>query len=604
MSRRIGQTVCRLAVAAGFLALCSATPAAAATPVPPIPQAPTSMPPAFLGAPAAPDPLYEPVPPRHPFMAANGLSEIHSDAYQSDTNQVSGPLGRDVAVLSSFQGGDCGSVTFDRQGRLLTVCVRPGGPTLYMFDPHTLATLASFALPPKMAGGSGATNPFQDFTGGGYFYLDNQDRVVVPTNSRHVYVISETPGPGFSLTRDYDVSRFLISSDRLTSALPDWSGRIWVESFDGVLVTIDPATGVMRSRDLREETENSFAVDDTGAVYVVSIKALYRLQAAADGTPQVRWRIVYPNSGIHEPGQVDAGSGTTPTIQDGYVTITDNADPLDIAVYRRTDGSQVCLQPIFTKGSTSDENSLIGAGDVMIAENNYGYTGPAATENGGLTAPGIERVDINADGSGCHVVWTNAGERVPSAVSKLSLASGLIYTYTKDDPSQDDPWYFTALDVRSGRVVYKRLAGSGLGFNNNYAPVTLGPDGTAYVGVLGGLVALSDAMAPNLPPPSPPAGAAPAGARGAPHHRLALHLRRLRGHRLRVTVAGPDARSVRRALFSVGARGRRLRATGRPARLSARFRLTGLHRGARLRIVADVRLRGGARVRLSRTARL
>ena len=27
-------------------------------------------------------------------------------------------------------------------------------------------------------------------------------------------------------------------------------------------------------------------------------------------------------------------------------------------------------------------------------------------------------------------------------------------------------------------------------FNNNYAPVTIAPDGTAYVGVLGGLVAL------------------------------------------------------------------------------------------------------------------
>ena len=40
-----------------------------------------------------------------------------------------------------------------------------------------------------------------------------------------------------------------------------------------------------------------------------------------------------------------------------------------------------------------------------------------------------------------------------------------------------------------GAMVYRRLAGTGFGFNNNYAPVTLGPDGTAYVGVLGGVVA-------------------------------------------------------------------------------------------------------------------
>jgi hypothetical protein len=43
--------------------------------------------------------------------------------------------------------------------------------------------------------------------------------------------------------------------------------------------------------------------------------------------------------------------------------------------------------------------------------------------------------------------------------------------------------------ARTGRTVYRRLAGTGYGFNNNYAPVTLGPDGTAYVRVLGGVVA-------------------------------------------------------------------------------------------------------------------
>ena len=48
------------------------------------------------------------------------------------------------------------------------------------------------------------------------------------------------------------------------------------------------------------------------------------------------------------------------------------------------------------------------------------------------------------------------------------------------------------LVFRTGQTVYKRLAGTGLGFNNNWAPVTLGPDGTAYVGALGGLVMLRD----------------------------------------------------------------------------------------------------------------
>ena len=39
---------------------------------------------------------------------------------------------------------------------------------------------------------------------------------------------------------------------------------------------------------------------------------------------------------------------------------------------------------------------------------------------------------------------------------------------------------------------YKVYAGIGLGFNNNYAGMEIGPDGTAYLGVTGGLIALRD----------------------------------------------------------------------------------------------------------------
>ena len=60
-----------------------------------------------------------------------------------------------------------------------------------MFDPNTLATLATFSLPPRQ---SVPSNLFQDYTGGGYFYLDNHDEVVTSTTTHHIYVIAETPG--------------------------------------------------------------------------------------------------------------------------------------------------------------------------------------------------------------------------------------------------------------------------------------------------------------------------------------------------------------------------------------------------------------------------
>ena len=219
---------------------------------------------------------------------------------------------------------------------------------------------------------------------------------------------------------------------------------------------------------------------------------------ARDGRPAVTWRRAYPNIGVAKPGQTEAGSGTTPTlIGRRYVTITDNADPMHVVVYKRqarVEGPRVvCSYPVFKKGASATDQSLVATEHSIIAENNYGYTGPASTTNGAVTSPGIERVDIDGDGHGCHAVWTSDA-RAPSVVPKLSLRAGLLYTYTK--PKRDDmtdAWYLTALDFDTGKTVYRRLAGSGFGYNNNYAPVTLAADGTAYVGVLGGVTMFRDA---------------------------------------------------------------------------------------------------------------
>jgi hypothetical protein len=40
--------------------------------------------------------------------------------------------------------------------------------------------------------------------------------------------------------------------------------------------------------------------------------------------------------------------------------------------------------------------------------------------------------------------------------------------------------------------VYRRLTGTGYLYNNHYAPISIGPDGAAYVGSLGGLIRIAD----------------------------------------------------------------------------------------------------------------
>src|SRR3954447_19562697 len=117
--------------------------AAAIAPLP-IPEGPdASHLPSFVGAPFTAQPVASPDPPRHPFMAPNGRSNLHVDAYQTDVHQGPGPLGNKPGRVSTAQFGDCGSVTFDAKGRIVTVCVGVQGPRVVMFDGTTLESLAT-----------------------------------------------------------------------------------------------------------------------------------------------------------------------------------------------------------------------------------------------------------------------------------------------------------------------------------------------------------------------------------------------------------------------------------------------------------------------------
>ena len=144
----------------------------------------------------------------------------------------------------------------------------------------------------------------------------------------------------------------------------------------------------------------------------------------------------------------------------------------------------------FRAGAGATDKSLIGAGRSLVVENNYGYSGPTAAIQGATTTPGLERVDIKTTG-GCKTVWRNRRSRPPWCRSCRWRTGSSTPTRSRRIEG-NDAWYFTALDFRTGTTVYKRLAGTGLGFNNNFAPVSLGPDGSAYVGTLGGLVLLRD----------------------------------------------------------------------------------------------------------------
>ncbi|MFG2628253.1 hypothetical protein [Streptomyces sp. NPDC048473] len=480
----------------------------------------------YEGAPATASPVPGQAPPQHPFLAPNGRSTMHADAAGSATYPYSGPLGRGPEVRSEQiapLGGECATATFDSAGRLITVCGTFTGFLLKLLDPRTLDTLAEYKLPQRSSTVEAITRLdfskiFKDTSGGAYFYLDNRDRVVLADSRQHILRIAhEQAADGswhFAVDNDWDLTgqvphdcvswTNLFPSgicDPVTSVMPDWQGRVWWVTRLGRVGTVDPGTSVIRSVQLMgEEIQNSFSVAEDG-VSIVSDHALYSFAASSDGTPQVQWRQTYDRGTGTKPGSVNQGSGTTPDLfgdGDDYVAITDNADDrMNVLVYRRAvgvpaDRRLVCKVPVFGSGASTTDNSMISRGNSLVVENNYGYENVTSLLLGKSVVGGVARIDVRADGSGCDTVWQSA-VRSPSTVPKLSTANGLLYFYEKEPNSLGiDAWYLTAVDFRTGERRWKKLTGTGPSYDNNWAPVTIGPDGTAYVGVFNGIVAVRD----------------------------------------------------------------------------------------------------------------
>lgn len=480
----------------------------------------------YEGAPATARPVPGKGPVQHPYLAPNGRSGMHADGAGSATYPWSGPLGRDPEVSSekiAAVGGECATVTFDAAGRLVTVCGTFSGFLLKLLDPRTLGTLAEYKLPQRSSTVEAITRLdfekiFKDTSGGAYFYLDNRDRVVLADSRQHVLRIAHRQKADgsweFAVENDWDLTSLVPHDcvswtnlfpsgvcDPVTSVMPDWDGRIWWVTRLGRVGTVDPATGALRAIRLDgEEIQNSFSVAEDG-VSIVTDHALYSFRADADGVPRVQWRETYDRGTGTKPGSVNQGSGTTPDLfgtEDQYVAITDNADDrMNVLVYRRGAGVPaaerlVCKVPVFGSGASTTDNSLISWGNSLVVENNYGYENPSTLLLGRSVVGGAARIDVRADGSGCDTVW-ESDVRSPSTVPKLSTANGLLYFYEKRPNFWGiDAWYLTAVDFRTGQRAFSRFTGTGLSYDNNWAPITIGPDGTAYVGVFNGIVAVRD----------------------------------------------------------------------------------------------------------------
>src|SRR5512139_1241644 len=499
-----------------------------------IPPGDSTSLPDYIGEPAKAHPTANSGVPQNPYLAPNPFNSAHVDPWMSDVVDIAGPLGRNPEVLSStlaearrhsdstiFQ---CVGAAFDSHGHLITSCAGTGPSgqenSVVLADARSLEVLAYYHLPTS-------ENPVSALSFC-YWYFDNRDRFTISAGPNRIITLVE----GGSVAKlelepqddGYDLSGVVQDDDRIAGVMTDWQGRIWfvtagVGEDTAKACVLNPATYPdVKCQPLgendptagkHEKIFNTFAVTKTGA-YVVTSKKMHRVWAGSDDDPYVVWSEPYATIDEVRPGQYELGSGTSPTIlgEGKYVAITDNAEQLQVVVFRTDEkldpGEQrvVCEVPVFDfpeGGAGAGSNSLVGLRNSIIAQNTADYLFDWETET--LTTPGqpgIERIDIAPNGSGCTKVWTNQDVHTNSVV-RLSTRNGLIYSQDRKYDAVNDVYavYWAALDFRTGEVVWEKLAGtfarSGLAtFDNFWAAIGIGPNGALYGANYAGVTMIKD----------------------------------------------------------------------------------------------------------------
>jgi hypothetical protein len=385
----------------------------------------------------------------------------------------------------------------------------------------------------------------------GAFYTFVRDRVVVladatPGDPRSpIVVLREWPVPGEILSDwaiRWQVARRWWRGElaRRPEATPGPAHALEIlrdtglglgMSFDGrlVLSTVSGAVAVI-DRDFRgpaswlrldgEMITNSFAVDDTGGIYVVTDQRMHKLvwtgerlsQDEADGA----WSSPYERAGGSLGGirAGSQGSGATPTLmgfgpgEDRLVVITDGAPVMNLVAFWRdeippgfeqrpgTRSRRIADQIRLRLGrddleTAQSEQSVAVWNDGAFVVNNAGPdTLGSAFENVvaiGVTRPpprGVERFRWNARADRWERAWARPDVSSPSMVPLVSAGSRQAYVQS----AEEGVFAFVGLDWETGETRTRIELPRTQAMNGAYMLIQLLPDGDLVTGMLTGPV--------------------------------------------------------------------------------------------------------------------
>lgn len=392
----------------------------------------------------------------------------------------------------------------------------------------TLTKLASLSKPGNLI--DNLATP----TSGAYTMVDLENTFYTVKGTTLLAYRESAPGNLYSsivLARQLSLPASIADSDDAIVGMNMlWDGSI-------AFATRDGSVGVA-SRDFTrvqgvklgagEQVSNSIATDETGGIYVVSSKAMYRVQwngsALSRDTTTGAWRAEYnAGTGGIEGGRLGAGSGSTPTLMGSgaqkLVVITDGAEVANLVLFWR-DGIPADWQPVAAgkdrriageipvnfgdpdrQKTTSEQSVLVNGYGAVVVSNDYrnidllpGSTGIPLIDqamnglivfNSGrpLHQPwGVQKFVWDTATRRLKSAWVRTDVSCPNAIPAMSEPSNRFYCVGAHLGS----WTIESLDWSTGGNHFRKYIGVLPRWNSFYSATQLTGDGGIIYGTYNG----------------------------------------------------------------------------------------------------------------------
>ncbi|MCP4685380.1 MAG: hypothetical protein GY867_08015 [bacterium] len=336
----------------------------------------------------------------------------------------------------------------------------------------------------------------------------------------------EIEGDRFSpieVKRQYEIPAEVLPRewDKLMAMVMTYDGMLAFATNYGLVGIIDrnfENAQYLQLVDGNEYIYNSIAADEDGGIYVVTHKAMYRVQWTGEkltiDESEGGWRAEY---GTGKPSSMQvmttAGSGSTPTLmgtgdQDKFVVITDGEELMNIVLFWRdeippdweqlpgTKSPRIAAQVPITFGdpdrqrSFSEQSTLVRGYGAFVVNNELQSWFDKNLENSLLSgepdvAPyGCEKFEWDPETRTLQSVWFNQELSFPNAIPAMSSATNLIYAIGQ----RNGVWTLEAVDWDAGESVWHYEIGDRSYHNSLFAATVIGPDESIYYGTFIGLM--------------------------------------------------------------------------------------------------------------------